>query len=146
MSSHIPPPPCKQLCTRSCSNKHTLTEGKFRLMVGILSATINYRLHGVPKVALSSLRLPSCSGGRRIDCQFAYPLPDDYIRPRSCPGATGRECVISRNVCRNLVFASSRRHCASSHSDLGEKKRARALFPAGTNWLQLQARVRFLVS
>jgi hypothetical protein len=23
MSSRIPPPPCKQLCTRSCSNKHT---------------------------------------------------------------------------------------------------------------------------
>ena len=37
MSSHIPPPPpCKQLCTRSCSNKHTHSPSHHPGVLGLI--------------------------------------------------------------------------------------------------------------
>jgi hypothetical protein len=88
MSSHIPPPPpCKQLCNRSCSNKHTHTHPVLKYRVPHGSQP---RPGRVPDPLMVGIRSPI---GLVVGSCTSHPGVLGSIPKREEPGKTGAPCV-----------------------------------------------------
>jgi hypothetical protein len=91
MSSHIPPPPCKQLCTRSYSNKHTHTPLSSYLCTRSCSNKHTLPRPGwAPDPLLVGIRSPD---GLVVGSCTSHPGVLGSIPKREEPGKTGAPCV-----------------------------------------------------